>query len=147
MKNGGRIILNGISCFDISFVWEWYVTHDCMICCCGCSLILDPGGRTEWPSGRKGITKGWEVKKHVFKKIWHRDYTEGILSMWMDTITCRIYTFLRFTYCFLIWYIHEAIHPLRGQLYTFCASILSCGWAYLPTPTPAPCTPTCTCAC
>lgn len=49
---------------------------------------------------------------------------------------------LRFTCCFLIWYIHEAIHPLCGQLYTFCASILSCGWVYLPMP--APCTPTCT---
>jgi len=112
LKNGGRIILNGISCFDISFVWEWYVTHDCMICCCGCSLILDPGGRTEWPSGRKGHTKGWEAKKHVFKKIWHRDYTEGIVKMWMDTITCRIYIFffLRFMYCFFN-LVHTWSHP------------------------------------
>lgn len=146
MKNGGRIILNGISCFDISFVWEWYVTHDCMICCCGCSLILDPGGRTEWPSGRKGIAKGWEEKKHVFKKIWHQDYTEGLLKN-VDGYNNLPYMYFFLVLFFLIWYIHEAIHPLHGRLYTFFASILSCGWAYLPTPTPAPCTPTCTCAC
>jgi len=77
--------------------------------------------------GRSGLQAEKELQRdgkkiNMSRKIWHRDYTEGILRMWMDTITCRIYIFF-FTFHVLFFkLVHTWSHPSTSwpALYLLC---------------------------
>lgn len=74
-----------------------------------------------WPSSRKGITKGWGKRKHGFRKIVYIGKIQGEHGKcgWIRKLF--MFLFLQYIFDFVIWNIHEAIHPLRGQLlYLLC---------------------------
>lgn len=79
------------------------------------------GGRSGLQA-EKELQRDGSKRKMTLERYWHRDYTEGTLRMWMDTITFHIFV-LRFTFFFFFCNLeHTWSHPstLWPALYLLC---------------------------